>query len=260
MVAREGRIVNRLDNKIAGKKPLLACYFPVADPIVPASLLQVYCDAGVDIVELGVPSADPFMDGADVAQAMGRALAAGGIWPAYGLAAKTLRQHEDGPASVCMTYADLDFPGLRAADAWRDIDGLLMVHLGSHPDRAGLEEYARSKDLRLVGFIDAALTPSEVEAARQTSSYIMLQAAPGPTGPRTRLAEDNSAKIAQVKASGIAQPILLGFGISSAEQVREAMAMGADGVVIGSMCVRAALEGEQALANFLNSVRVALDG
>lgn len=252
--------MNRLDQNIAGKKPLLACYFPVADPLIPASLLQIYGDTGVDIVELGVPSANPFMDGADVAQAMGRALAAGDIWPSYVTAAASLRAQVNGPAAVCMTYADLDVAGLRAADAWRDIDGLLMVHLERHPDRAAIEEYARSKDLRLVGFIDSELTPTELEAARQTSSYIMLQAAPGPTGPRTRLTGDNSAKIASVKGSGITQPILLGFGISSAEQASAAIAMGADGVVIGSMCVRAALEGGQALANFLKAVRTALDG
>ena len=68
---------NGLDRLAARARPILACYFPLGDPVFDGGIDAIYRSAGVDIFELGLPSADPYMDGADVAGAMRRALASG---------------------------------------------------------------------------------------------------------------------------------------------------------------------------------------
>ena len=37
----------------------LVVYFPLADPAVPADFVDLYADAGVDIVECGWPAREP---------------------------------------------------------------------------------------------------------------------------------------------------------------------------------------------------------
>src|SRR5690606_7185360 len=115
---------NRLDRVLASKRPLLTCYFPLGDPRMPPDVLQLYADCGVDIVELGVFIANPFMDGRDVAAAMARALYAGFSWDMLGHAAAALRARDGGPAALCMAYADMDVTAAATHPAWSMIDGL----------------------------------------------------------------------------------------------------------------------------------------
>ena len=252
--------MNRLDEKLAGRRPLLTCYLPVGDPLIPVEVTQVYIDCGVDILELGMPSPAPYLDGEDVSASMARAIDAGNAITALPGFVALAKVSPDGPACISMCYADFDADAALAADAYDGIDGLLMLGLDSRPDRAELEAAMRVREIRLIRLVSTDLPPAELIAARPGDGYLMLQAAGGVTGPRDTLAPDNRAKIERIRASGLAQPILLGFGISTAEQSAEAIGMGADGVVIGSMCVRKALEGTDALRAFLSSIRKRLDG
>jgi tryptophan synthase alpha chain len=252
--------VNRLDEKLAGRRPLLACYLPVGDPLIPVELTEVYIDCGVDILELGMPSPAPYLDGEDVSASMARAIAAGNataVLPGFTAIAQAC---PEGPACISMCYADFDADAALSACAYDGIDGLLMLGLDNRPDRVELKTAMRAREIRLIGLVSTHLAPAELIAAREGDGYLMLQAAGGVTGPRDTLDTDNRAKIGRVRAAGLTQPILLGFGIGTAEQSAEAIDMGADGVVIGSMCVRKALEGPDSLHDFLTSVRKRLDG
>jgi tryptophan synthase alpha chain len=62
-----------------------------------------------------------------------------------------------------------------------------------------------------------------------------------------------------LRSAGVTAPIALGIGLSTPEHVRAAVGMGADGVVVGSATVEAAMRGGQALRSFLHSLRDALD-
>jgi tryptophan synthase alpha chain len=252
--------VNRLDEKLAGRRPLLTCYLPVGDPLIPVEVTQVYIDCGVDVLELGMPSPAPYLDGEDVSASMARAIAAGNAITALPAFTALAKASPDGPACISMCYADFDADAALAACAYDGIDGLLMLGLDSRPDRAALETAMREREIRLIRLVSTDLAPAELIAAREGDGYLMLQAAGGVTGPRETLDTDNHAKIDRLRAFGLTQPILLGFGIGTAEQSAEAIDMGADGVVIGSMCVRKVLEGPDALRAFLSSVRKRLDG
>ena len=252
--------MNRLDQKLADRRPLLTCYLPVGDPLIPVETARIYIECGVDIIELGMPSPDPYLDGDDVSASMARAIDAGNAIAALPAFTALAKADPAGPACISMCYADFDSDAALSASAYDGIDGLLMLGLDSRPDRAALEAAMREREIRLIRLISTDLDPTELSAARAGDGYLMLQAAGGVTGPRDTLDTDNRAKIERVRAFGLTQPILLGFGIGTAEQSAEAMAMGADGVVIGSMCVRKAIEGPDALRTFLTAVRKRLDG
>ena len=109
-------------------------------------------------------------------------------------------------------------------------------------------------------FVPAALHPDDGAAAGRADGYVMLQAAPGLTGPRASLDPANAGASPVCAPAGVAAPILLGFGVSNGAQARGAVSLGADGVVVGSAALRAALAGRAELAALLKDLRTGLDG
>jgi len=159
-----------------------------------------------------------------------------------------------------MAYPDLDFDRLYSSGGLHKLDGILLLGLNTRPDRGQILDQLVNSDVRCIGFVPSDYSKMDLDLARSSGGYVMLQAAPGATGPRRRLDKSNKQKIAELKAEGITCPILLGFGISTPDQAREACDLGADGVVIGSACVRLALRGPAALRDFVRSVRQILGG
>lgn len=256
---KQARHRNRLDDKLGSGAPLLVCYFPVGDPLMPAWVLDVYATAGVDVVELGLPTDDPFLDGEDITAAIARARAAGGDFAKMAEIAAAIFVISPHMAAICMSYPDLDLSGALRVGAWRQVHGLLVPGVDDDLRRKRLEKLRRQENLRQIVFVPAGTPSDAVEAARGSDGYIMLQASSGPTGPRPALDVRNKERIRTLRQAGVRQPILLGFGISTAEQARQAIKMGANGVIIGSMCLQKIFEGRRALGGFLTDVRTALD-
>ena len=80
------------------------------------------------------------------------------------------------------------------------------------------------------------MTSADITAARLADRYVMLRATLGLTGPRASLDPANSMRIAELRAEGVGAPIVLGFGISNAQQFAE-VGKFADAVVVGSAIV-----------------------
>jgi tryptophan synthase alpha chain len=236
--------------------PLLVVYFPLADPLVGADLLDLYAEAGVDVVECGWPARAPYLDGPDVRAAMARAVDPAAAWAEV----RGRLSRRDRPKPLLMTYAEPGHPGAADDSFFAGAYGLLAVARASDATRLALEARARTAGTRVCAFLPLPLVESDVEAGRRAGGYVMLQAAPGLTGPRAALDPANAARIADLRARGVAAPILLGFGVSTSDQARAARDLGADGVVVGSAALRAALRGRAALAALLKGLREGLDG
>jgi tryptophan synthase alpha chain len=237
----------------------LAAFFPLADPLAPIDLLDVYAGEGVDYVEFGWPANNPYLDGPDVRDAMKRA---GARDPGAALisACGMLAGHGAGPRALLMAYAEPEHPVLADPSLLGAIDALLVVAPAGDAIRICMETLARASGVGVSSFLALPLAEADIAAAARADGYVMLQAAPGVTGPRTALDPANATRIGTLRASGIAAPILLGFGISNGAQARAAMDLGADGVVVGSAVLRAALQGHSVLALCLKDLRNALNG
>lgn len=239
--------------------PLLSCYFPLGDPLVPVDLLDLYAEHGVDVVEIGLASPDPYLDGPDVRQSMARADRGRARADLDAVLDRLARQ--DRPmAALLMTYADAGHPGLDDAGFWAGLDSLLVVAPPADPLRHRLERTAMAAGLQCSAFLSLPLSDGEVAAARDCGFYVMLQAVAGVTGPRAAVDPDNAGRIALLRRLGIAAPILAGFGVSRGAHARELVRLGADGVVVGSEVLRACLAGSGQLGQLLGELREGLDG
>jgi tryptophan synthase alpha chain len=228
----------------------LTCFLTLGDPQALADQAGIYLESGVDVLEVGVPHANPYMDGPVVAQSMTRAVRSGVTHDVARRLLASLRRRFQRPPIVLMGYTDLtglvrDRRGRPLADA--------VLQIGASPAAAAPEDIAR------IGFISNRASPAEIEGARHSSGYVMLQANEGKSGMRDSLPADNRQKIERIRGSGIRAPVLLGIGLSTPQHVARAVRLGADGVVIGSACLQAAHAGEATLRDFLRQVRTALD-
>ncbi|OQP86665.1 hypothetical protein BTR14_09480 [Rhizobium rhizosphaerae] len=239
-------------------RPLLSCYFPLGDPAIALDCLDLYAGEGVDVLEIGMAAPDPFLDGADVRASMARADRT--RWRGdLDAVLDRLARLPNPPRTLLMTYVDPAHPGLSDTGLWRGMDSLLAVSRPNDPLAARLEASALSAGTALSAFVALPPSPSALMRARQAGFYVMLQAHDGPTGPRERLDPENSARIASLRTEGVKAPVMLGFGISTGEQARAARDLGADGVVVGSQVLRAALAGPGALRLLLREMRSGLD-
>lgn len=241
-------------------RPLLICYAPLGDPACPSNLLEIYASAGVDVAEVGHPTPDPFLDGPTIASSMRRVIAnSRGASPIPSILASHAATGHTQCRVVLMGYADIplqDYTGLTKSGV---IHGLLLVNPSAVSEPTGTAQWLAETGIARIGFIDAALSHEAIEHARRAAGYVLLQSHDGRTGKRLELDVINRERIVQLRRVGIDLPIALGFGIGTAEQAAAAVSMGADGVVIGSACIEAAMRGDQSLAIFIASVRAAID-
>lgn len=215
-------------------------YLCAGDPDFATSLAvcRAALEAGVDVLELGVAFSDPLADGLTNQLAAQRALESG-MTPTRTLElVREIRKFSQVPI-IFYTYYNLVFANGVAASvrAMKEagVDGLLTLDLP--PEEAGeVQEACRANDIKTV-FIVAPTTPeSRLPAiAAAATGFIYYVSREGVTGVQSKLAGNIPEAVAAIKRH-TPLPVVVGFGISTAAQVREVGAA-ADGVVVGSALV-----------------------
>ena len=227
-----------------------------------AAYLDALVEGGADMLELGIPFSDPVADGPVVQAAAVRALEAG-VRTADCLAiiADFRQRHPEVPVGI-LTYANIvaargigRFAGeLAEAGA----DSLLVADVPTL-EAEPYSDAARSAGIDLV-MIAAPNTPEPAlrRIASLSSGYTYCVARDGVTGidqgPTLRHAPLFEA-LSQLNAA----PSVLGFGIGTPSQVREALESGAAGVISGSALVKRVEAGAspEALSSFVSELKAA---
>src|SRR5208337_3406120 len=132
--------------------PLLIAYFPLADTSVPVDLLDLYADAGVDVVEFGWPAREPYLDGPDVRDSMARA-ARGDPRAAFDAARRQLSGRQKAPRRLIMTYAEEGHPALVDPAFFSGVDAMLVVAPAGDKLQEDIEARARSAGAALSAFV-----------------------------------------------------------------------------------------------------------
>jgi tryptophan synthase alpha chain len=194
---------------------------------------------GADVLELGVPFSDPVADGPVIQRSSERALRRGVTLPAVLALARRIRARSEIPLLLFTYFNPLLRQGLErvvalAKDA--GIDGVLVTDLP--PEEAGpWLECAWTAGLDTV-FLAAPTSPEERlrRVAASSRGFVYAVSRTGVTGERGALSPDAEPLTRRLRAM-TKEPVALGFGISTPEQVKAAADV-ADGVVVGSALVR----------------------
>jgi tryptophan synthase alpha chain len=214
---------------------------------------------GADAVEIGIPFSDPVMDGPVIQQASQFALEHG-TTPAAVLD-EVPRLDVEIPLAV-MTYYNLVHhagPPRFAADLRRA--GISAAILPDLP----LEEsgpWCSAADVEGIEtvMLVAPTTPDDrlPRLVERSTGFVYSVGLLGVTGERSSLAETATALAARIKAI-TDKPVLVGVGVSNAEQAYQATRV-ADGVIQGASVVRRLMDGgADAVGEYVAEVRAAID-
>ena len=234
------RIASCFDTARAENRAAFIAYICAGDPDYDTSLraCKTLIDAGINLLELGMPFSDPLADGLTNQLAAERALLAGITQEKVFKLAREVRKMTDIPI-IFYTYYNLILAHGEEKFAERcveaDVDGVLI--LDQPPEyAASMISICKAKGLKMI-FIIAPTTPPErmEKIAKTASGFIYYVSREGVTGEQATLNPTIGAKVAEIRKH-TKLPVVVGFGISKREHVR-AIADMADGAVVGSALV-----------------------
>lgn len=223
-------------------------------------ILLAMAEAGADAIEVGLPFSDPMMDGPTIQEASSRALQRG-TTPNSVLG--DLRSVDVAVPLIVMTYFNLV---LRAGTkrfaselAGAGVGGAIVPDLPLE-ESGEWEDDAGAQGVETV-LLAAPVTPDERLAVlcQRSHGFVYGVNLMGVTGERNSLATSSSVLAKRLKLL-TDKPVIMGFGISGPEQA-VAAAEHADGVVVASALMRAALDGAlpNEVAERVGAIRAALD-
>jgi tryptophan synthase alpha chain len=232
--------MNRIET-VFQNKPIFMPYFPLGYPDLETSIdvIEALARNGADLIEVGLSFSDPLADGPVIQQATQIALEKGINVKKSLEAVREIRSRGVEIPLVLMGYYNPMLAyGLEkfvhdALDAGADgfiIPDLPAEESGEFEDVAG--------ELPLIRMLAPTSSPERMERiARTAQGFIYLVSVTGVTGERKSISEGLGKLIAQVREH-TRSPICVGFGIGTPQQAKEVGQM-ADGVIVGTACVRA---------------------
>ena len=231
----------KLDNtfarlKLSGRKglmPFITAGYPSRRKFDTA--VNVICESGADVLEIGFPHSDPLADGPVIQHSSHVAIARGfTVQKGFAMVRGIVARHSVPVVVMCYSNlilrAGIERFVAQCSDA--GVSGLIV------PDMI-VEEGA---DLRAmcaqhhIAFINLVTPTTPTERAREIaatgSGFLYLVTVSGTTGARRAL-DSSVGTLAKRIGKVSSLPVCIGFGISSPEMVAKAARYG-DGVIIGS--------------------------
>ena len=209
-------------------------------PAITVPLMHAMVDAGVDIIELGVPFSDPMADGPVIQRSSERALKFGvGLNDVLAYVSEFRKTNQATPV-VLMGYANpIERMGMKVfAERARSagVDGVLVVDYPPEESRE-LAETMNAAGIDIIYLLAPTSSIERIklvtEAARGYIYYVSLKGVSGAANIDTSEVE---SMIAKIKAqTGL--PVGVGFGIRDGDTAKQ-IARFADAVVIGSRLIQ----------------------
>lgn len=227
----------------AENRAALVGYLPAGFPTVDGSIAAIgaMIEAGVDLVEVGLPYSDPVMDGPTIQAAAEAALVNG---TRVDDVFRVVEASAAGAPTVVMTYWNpVERRGVdRFAADLAAAGGAGLITPDLIPDEAiDWERASREQGLDRVYLVSPSSSDERLAmTAEAASGFIYATAVMGVTGQREQtssLAPELVARLRKVTD----KPVGVGLGVSNGAQAHE-IAEFSDAVIVGSALVRCLLD------------------
>lgn len=204
-------------------------------------IIKAQEEAGIDIIELGVPFSDPIADGPVIQDASYRSILKGTNLKKIFKAVEEIRQEGcEVPLIFMMYYNTISYYGLDAfaeTCAKAGVDGLIVPDL-PREEQGPLSDALRKVEgapiiIQLVSPLSKQRIPMILEGAR---GFVYCVSSMGVTGQDAQFHRDIVEYLSEVKRQSEI-PVMMGFGIREAADV-EPMREIIDGAIVGSHFIR----------------------
>ncbi len=260
--------MNRINQLFNTKNTnILSVYFTAGYPELHSSLtiMEALQDAGVDMIEAGIPFSDPLADGPVIQASSERALKNGMNLAFLFAELKTLREKISIPVLLMgylnpvMQYGVEKF--LRSCQE-SGIDGVIIPDL---PLKEYIDEYEslfQRYGIHAVFLITPQTTEERIRLIDQHShSFIYMVSSASTTGTKDNIQAHQTDYFSRIQHLKLKNPCLTGFGISSAQSFETACKY-SSGAIIGSAFIKAIATQEQLpekIKKFITSIRPAVN-
>ncbi|WP_226666865.1 tryptophan synthase subunit alpha [Metabacillus litoralis] len=217
--------------------PFITAGDPHADSTIELAIaLQ---DAGASAIELGIPYSDPVADGPVIQKASSRALEKGmNIIKAIKLVPEMRKKGLKIPI-ILFTYYNpvlqLDQESFFALLRENTVDGLLIPDI-PFEESEELRVKCQEHNISFISLIAPTSSNRIKMIAENAEGFVYCVSSLGVTGERKNFDKSIENFLNEVKRYSNV-PVVVGFGVSSKEQVEELSNI-SDGVVVGSALVR----------------------
>ncbi len=241
----------------ADGRAFLAAYWPAGYPSPATDAAFLRAVASADLVEVGVPFSDPSADGPVLQAASRQALDAGAtVQHALDRVRDLRAEHAELPLAL-MTYANLvhhsGWEGFARRAAEAGADALILPDVPME-ESGSIRAALADNGLAWVPFASPVSGVSRVAAAAsQATGFLYLTANVGLTG-QAGLPATAEATVRSTRAACGDVPLLAGFGVRGADDVRRLHRAGADGAIVGSALVERAPEGPEAVGRLVRAL------
>ncbi len=243
----EVQVENRISRLCQSENKMLVAYlmpeFPVPNATLPA--LFALEEAGVNVIELGMPHSDPLADGRTIQEAAQVAIKNGATLKKVLALVQEARAKGLNAALILMGYIN---PILRyGVNAFLDdaksagVDGFIIPDLPPEEAEAFRSEVAR-RNLSMTFLISPVSSPERIQTIDALSTDFSYALAVNATTGTAKLSNKNTYSeletyLERVRAN-VSKKFVVGFGIKEREQVAWILER-ADGAVIGSAYLQA---------------------
>jgi len=218
-------------------------YFPLGYPTLDDSIeaAVAMCEAGVDVLELGIPYSDPVMDGLVIQKATEKALENGFRLSNAFEAIRKITSRVKAPVLV-MTYWNpvLAYGVERFASDLAESGAAGAITPDLIPDEA--TKWISATDAHNLDRVFLA-TPSSSDsrvgnASESSRGFVYAVSTMGITGAREDLDAKAKEVVSRVRSNAPKSLTAVGIGISTEDQVRQVNSY-ADGAIVGSAFIAA---------------------
>ena len=253
--------MNRINQKLSEDKKLLSIYFTAGYPALDdtVDIIQSLQEAGVDMIEIGLPFSDPLADGPTIQESSTAALRNGMHTELLFEQLKDIRASVDIPLIVMGYFNPMLQYGVEAfCKKCHEIgiDGIIMPDL---PLDVYQEEYeAIYKKYRLINvFLITPQTSEErIRAIDEASDgFIYMVSSASTTGAKSGFGDAQRSYFDRIASLNLKNPQIVGFGISNSDTFQAATEK-SKGAIIGSAFIKHLTQhGKKDIEGFVRRIR-----
>ncbi|MGB5171347.1 MAG: tryptophan synthase subunit alpha [Eudoraea sp.] len=252
---------NRIQQKLQEKQKLLSIYFTAGFPKLDdtVTIIEGLEEAGVDMIEIGLPFSDPLADGPTIQESSTQALVNGMNTEQLFDQLEHIRKSISIPLIIMGYFNPVLQYGVEAfckKCSEIGIDGLILPDL---PLDVYQDEYQSIfKKYNLLNMF--LITPQtsdkrikEIDAA--SDGFIYMVSSASTTGAKVGFGEKQEAYFNRIASMNLKNPQIVGFGISNEKTFNQATKK-AKGAIIGSAFIKMIKkDGINGISKFVNNIR-----
>ncbi|SEK69810.1 tryptophan synthase subunit alpha [Parapedobacter koreensis] len=256
--------MNRINQLFAdkGDRRILSIYFTAGYPTLESTLdiAEALEKAGVDFLEIGFPYSDPVADGPVIQHSSEVALHNGMTLHVLFEQLKELRKRVSIPV-LLMGYVNpvLQYGVENFCESCRavGVDGVIVPDLPMYEFEEHYQSVFEANGLSNIFLVTPQTSEERIRKIDGLSTgFIYLLSSSATTGKNLSVSESTTAYFSRVRAVGLKNPTVIGFGISDHETFVRATEY-AEGAIVGSAFVRLLGEADyrEKIPQFIHQLR-----